>query len=471
MDKKSLNALLKPRSVAVVGASPRSNVGGRMYRNMISAGFEGDLFPVNPNYDEINGAECFPNIDSLPMVPDCVSFAVPYQAVFEPLEAAARRGVRSAVVVAEGFDDAATDAGRERQKRLAQIANDHIMAVSGPNCMGLIGLKAKFATAFTNLPKGLVTGSVSVVSQSGGLLNAVIELGHNRTLGFNYLLSAGNEAVVSSADFIDFLADDPGTSVILNIVEGIKDGDRYRQALSRAVTRKPVIVLKLGRTDAGRGAALAHTGNLAGKQAIYDGVFKESGATQVRTIDELIETAAFFSRVKPPKGDRIFVFSVSGGATVLAGDLAQDAGLNMPPISRKTDRALQKILEVEHPFQNPMDVVGAPRLAKGDNLTRVLNVLKADPNYDLIAFVMVAQRELSESHRRLQEQYQAVAEKSAKPIVLISEMNWQPAERPTLDGPFISGTLDLGMKALKNLVDFGAHQRQNGKRRRKRKKP
>jgi len=337
--------------------------------------------------------------------------------------------------------------------------------------MGLIGLKAKFATAFTNLPKGLVTGSVSVVSQSGGLLNAVIELGHNRTLGFNYLLSAGNEAVVSSADFIDFLADDPGTSVILNIVEGIKDGDRYRQALSRAVTRKPVIVLKLGRTDAGRGAALAHTGNLAGKQAIYDGVFKESGATQVRTIDELIETAAFFSRVKPPKGDRIFVFSVSGGATVLAGDLAQDAGLNMPPISRKTDRALQKILEVEHPFQNPMDVVGAPRLAKGDNLTRVLNVLKADPNYDLIAFVMVAQRELSESHRRLQEQYQAVAEKSAKPIVLISEMNWQPAERPTLDGPFISGTLDLGMKALKNLVDFGAHQRQNGKRRRKRKKP
>lgn len=471
MDKKSLNALLKPRSVAVVGASPRSNVGGRMYRNMISAGFEGDLFPVNPNYDEIDGARCFPNIDSLPMVPDCVSFAVPYQAVFEPLEAAARRGVRSAVVVAEGFDDAATDAGRERQKRLAQIANDHIMAVSGPNCMGLIGLKAKFATAFTNLPKGLVTGSVSVVSQSGGLLNAVIELGHNRTLGFNYLLSAGNEAVVSSADFIDFLADDPGTSVILNIVEGIKDGDRYRQALSRAVARKPVIVLKLGRTDAGRGAALAHTGNLAGKQAIYDGVFKESGATQVRTIDELIETAAFFSRVKPPKGDRIFVFSVSGGATVLAGDLAQDAGLNMPPICRKTDRALQKILEVEHPFQNPMDVVGAPRLAKGDNLTRVLNVLKADPNYDLIAFVMVAQRELSESHRRLQEQYQAVAEKSAKPIVLISEMNWQPAERPTLDGPFISGTLDLGMKSLKNLVDFRAHQRQNGKRRRKRKKP
>jgi len=421
MDKKSLKALLKPRSVAVVGASPRASVGGRMYRNMISAGFEGDLFPVNPNYDEIDGAQCFPNIDSLPMVPDCVSFAVPYQAVFEPLEAAARRGVKSAVVVADGFDDAATDEGRERQQRLATIANDHNMAVSGPNCMGLIGLKAKFATAFTNLPKRLITGPVSVVSQSGGLLNAVIELGHNRTLGFNYLLSAGNEAVVSSADFIDFRA------------------------------------------------ALAHTGNLAGEQAIYDGVFRESGATQVRTIDELIETAAFFSRIKPPKGDRIFVFSVSGGATVLAGDLAQDAGLNMPPISKKTDKALQKILEIEHPFQNPMDVVGAPRLAKGDNLTRVLNVLKADPNYDLIAFVMVAQRELTDSHRKLQQQYQAVAEKSVKPIVLISEMNWQPAERPTPDGPFISSTLDLGMKALKSLVDFSAHQRRNSTLKRGRK--
>ena len=461
MNRKSLNALLKPRSVAVVGASPRANVGGRMYRNMINAGFDGPILPVNPNYTEIDGAQCFPDIDSLPIVPDCVSFAVPYQAVFEPLEAAARRGVKSAVVVAEGFDDAATDEGRERQKRLAEIANEHNMAVSGPNCMGLISLKAKFATAFTNLPEDLVTGSVSVVSQSGGLLNAVIELGHNRTLGFNYLLSAGNEAIVSSADFIDFLADDPGTSVIVNIVEGIKDGDRYRQALSRAAARKPVIVLKLGRTDAGRGAALAHTGNLAGEQAIYDAVFRESGATPVRTIDELIETAAFFSRVKPPKGDRIFVFSVSGGATVLAGDLAQDAGLNMPPISAKTDKALQKILEIAHPFQNPMDVVGAPRLAKGDNLTRVLTVLKADPNYDLIAFVMVAQRELSDSHHKLQEQYQAVAEKSTKPIVLISEMNWQPAERPTLDGPFISGTLGLGMKALKSLVDFSAHRQQN----------
>jgi hypothetical protein len=133
----------------------------------------------------------------------------------------------------------------------------------------------------------------------------------------------------------------------------------------------------------------------------------------------------------------------------------------MPSISQKTDKALQKILEVAHPFQNPMDVVGAPRLAKGDNLTRVLNVLKADPNYDLIAFVMVAQRDLTESHRKLQEQYHAVAQKSAKPIVLISEMNWQPAERPTPDGPFISGTLDLGMKALKSLVDFSAHRQQN----------
>ncbi|MFL2668965.1 MAG: CoA-binding protein [Alphaproteobacteria bacterium] len=458
MGIKNLDALLKPRSVAVVGASPRANVGGRMYRNMIKAGFTGALYPVNPNYTEIAGAPCFPNLESLPTVPDCVAFAVPYQAVFGPLEAAAKLNVRSAVVVAEGFDDAASDDGRERQKRLAQIGTDHNLAISGPNCMGLIGLKEKFATAFTNLPEGLITGNVSVVSQSGGLLNAVIELGHNRALGFNYLLSAGNEAVVSSADFINFLANDPGTSVIINIVEGIKDGDRYRKALANASRRKPVIILKLGRTDVGRGAALAHTGNLAGKQAIYDAVFSESNATQVRTVDELIETAAFFSRVKPPKGDRIFVFSVSGGATVLAGDLAQDAGLNMPPISKKTDKALQEILEVDHPFQNPMDVVGAPRLAKGRNLTRVLNVLKADPNFDLIAFVMVAQRDLSDSHKKLQEQYQAAALNSAKPIVLISEMNWQPAERPAYDGPFISGTLDLGMKGLKSLVDFGGRK-------------
>ena len=215
MEFRPLDALLKPRSAAIVVASPRRNVGGRIFRNMSRCGFNGPLFPVNPRYENIDGVTCYPNVQSLPEVPDCVAIAVPYEHVFEPLEAAAHRGVKAAVVVAEGFADSATDVGLKRQERLTHIASEYGMAISGPNCMGLVGMKVGLGAAFTNLPTGLDIGGVSLVSQSGGLLNAAVELGHNRGIGYNYLISGGNEAVITSADFIDWLADDPGTSVII----------------------------------------------------------------------------------------------------------------------------------------------------------------------------------------------------------------------------------------------------------------
>ena len=462
MDKSTLDALLAPRSVAIVGASPRQNVGGRMLRNMIRCGFAGTLYPVNPGYAKVDGAVYYPDMDALPAVPDCVAIAVPFGNVFEPLEAAAQLGVKAAVVVAEGFADAATDEGRDRQARLAGIAAQYGMAISGPNSMGLVGLKAGLGMAFTNLPDGLAAGGVSLVSQSGGLLNATVELGHNRTIGFNYLLSGGNEAVVTSADYIDWLAIDPGTSVIMNILEGARDGRRYRMAIARAVRKKPVVLLKLGRTDPGRAAALAHTGSLTGDNAAYEALAREYPIAVVRTIDEMIETAKLFDRMKRPAGDRVFLFSVSGGATVLAGDLARDAGINLPPIGDATNQALQEILEVDHAFQNPMDVVGAPRLAKADNLTRCLDVLLADADFDVIAFVMVAQRNITESHQILHDQYEAVMARTqkspGKPIVMMSEMNWQPADRPAHDAPYIAGTLDHGLRALARLIEFSAYQ-------------
>jgi acyl-CoA synthetase (NDP forming) len=459
MEKTALDALLMPRSAAIVGASPRQNVGGRMFRNMIRCDFAGPLYPVNPGYEEIDGVTCYPDTESLPDVPDCVVIAVPFTKVFDPLEAAARRGVKSAVIVAEGFADAATDEGRARQARLADLATEYGMAISGPNSMGLVGLKAGLGAAFTNLPEGLVTGGVSLVSQSGGLLNATVELGHNRTIGFNYLLSGGNEAVVSSADYIDWLADDPGTTVIMNILEGARDGRRYRDAIARATAKKPVVLLKLGRTDEGRSAALAHTGSLAGDNAAYEALARDYPIAMVRTVDEMIETAKLFDRMPRPSGDRVFLFSVSGGATVLAGDLARDAGIDLPPIGDATNKSLQKILEVDHPFQNPMDVVGAPRLAKGDNLTRCLDVLLADDGFDGIAFVMVAQRNITDSHQVMHDQYETVMARATKPIVMISEMNWQPAERPAHEAPYIAGTLDHGLQALKHLIDFATYQR------------
>lgn len=457
--RAALNALLRPRSVAVVGASDRANVGGRIFRNMQARGFAGPLYAVNPNYETVGGHRCFPDLAALPEVPDCVAIAVPYGAVFEPLEVAAARGVKAAVVVAEGFADAGTRDGHERQRRLTELARTHGMAINGPNCMGILGLAPKLGAGFTNLPAGFVEGGVSVVSQSGGLLNAVIELGHNRTLGFNYLISAGNEAVTSAADYIEWLAEDDGTRVIVNIVEGVRDGARYRAAIARAAARKPVVVLKLGRTRLGRAAAVAHTGSLSGEAAAFDALLAGTGAAQVETIDALIETAALFDRAPLPKGERVFVFSVSGGATVLSGDLAERAGLKLPPIKPRTGKALGEILGVSRAFHNPMDVVGAPRLVKDDNLTRCLKVLDADDAIDAVALVMVMQRETSASHRVLIDQYRAVAPGLSKPVVLISEMAWHPHVRPAPGGPPIAGTLADGLLALRHLVDYAAFRR------------
>ncbi|MDX1483527.1 MAG: acetate--CoA ligase family protein [Alphaproteobacteria bacterium] len=459
MQRTRLDALLKPRSVAVVGASNRANVGGRMFRNMVRSGFAGPVWPVNPNYDDVDGVRCWPDIAALPETPDCVAFAVPYKAVFAPLEAAAARGVPAAVIVADGFADTGTPAGRHRQDRLCRIAARSGMAINGPNCMGILGLAHPLAAAFTNLPDGLARGGVSVVSQSGGLINAAIELGINRGMGFNYLISAGNEAVVSGADYISWLADDPDTRVIVNIVEGVADGRAYAEALARAAAKKPVVILKLGRTAAGRAAAIAHTGSLAGPQAAFDALCRECGAAQVETIDAMIETANIFATAKVPKGDRVFVFSVSGGAAVLSGDLAQKAGLKLPPLSRATSAKLGKILGVSKRFANPMDVVGAPRLVAGDNLTRCLRVLDRDPGIDAIAFVLVVQRETSASHRVLHEQYHALAPTLKTPVVMISEMTWHPKAPPPHGGPPVAATLDDGLLALRQLIDHGAYRR------------
>jgi len=459
MDRAALDALLKPRSVAVVGASDRGNVGGRIYRNMLASGFEGTVWPVNPNYLTVGGVRCWPDIGALPEPPDCVALAVPYANVFEPLEAAIACGVPSAVVVADGFADHNTEAGRARQARLQRLAKEGGMAVNGPNCMGIVGLNHRLATAFTNLPENLVKGGVSVVSQSGGLINATMELGINRGLGFNYLISAGNEAVVTSADYISWLADDPNTSVIVNILEGVRDGRAYRDALARAAAKKPVVVLKLGRTDAGRAAAVAHTGSLAGPEAAFDAVFQDCGIAQVETIDAMIEAANLFSSAKVPGGDRVFILSVSGGAAVLAGDLARKAGLRLPPLTRATSDKLGKILGVSRPFANPMDVVGAPRLVAGDNLTRCLRVLDKDPAIDAIAFVLVVQRETSASHRVLHEQFHAMAPTMKTPVVMVSEMTWHPAKTPSPGGPPVAATLDDGLLALGQLIAHGTHQR------------
>ena len=200
----------------------------------------------------------------------------------------------------------------------------------------------------------------------------------------NYLISMGNQAVVDLADYIDFLVEDSATSVIALIMEGAKNGRRLRAAIARAAPRKPIVVLKLGRSAVGQAATLAHTGTLAGKHEAFEALFKQNGVALVDSIDELVETAGLFAYAPLPKGDRVAIFTVSGGATSLIGDLGDKAGIHFPPIGEATNKKLQEIIEVDRSFNNPIDTVGMPRLRRGDNMARLLEALNDDDELDVV---------------------------------------------------------------------------------------
>ncbi|MDE0028184.1 MAG: acetate--CoA ligase family protein [Deltaproteobacteria bacterium] len=460
----NLKALLRPRSVAVVGASPKGSTGGRILGNVLASGFQGAVYPVNPNYDEIRGKACYPSVGALPQTPDCVVVALPVTRVLGVIEEAVAAGVPSGIVVAEGFADGNTPAGRKRQEELQRLAAGGGMAVTGPCCMGVASLKYGFANSYFSIPEDAEPGGVSLISQSGGLTNAVTELGASRNIGFNYIISSGNEAVVEMADYIEYMADDPETQVIACLMEGAKDGAKLRRVLAAATRKKPVVVLKLGRTESGRRATVAHTGTLAGRQEAYAALFRETGVAPVETIDELVETAGLFLHARLPAGGNVVFLTISGGATALISDVNAAAGLQCPPLSEALNERLQEILGVEdRPFSNPIDTVGMPRIERGDNLTTVLDTLLDDDGIDLVGLALSAKRTTGPGQQKLLDQVVTCAKGSAKPLFVLSLAS------NSLTGDYRTFSADTGvpiledvaggMKAVRRLVDYAAYRR------------
>ena len=457
--RKHIECLLAPRSIAFVGANDKGNSGARALKGAIAAGFAGRIYPVTPNYDTLEGLTCYPSLLDLPETPDSIVASVPTGSALEILEQGEQIGARAMIFYSGGFKDAGTPEGDERQRRMVEIAERSGIAVGGPNCMGVAGFKRKFDTSFVSAPGKLKTGGISIISHSGGLINAFAELAHARDIGFNYLISAGNEAVVNAADHLDWLADDEGTNVIVACLESVKDGARFQAALIKATALKPVLILKLGRSSAGQKATIAHTGSLAGSDDVFAAMCGQHGAILVDTLDQALETAAMFDRLPLPKGDRAVIFSTSGGATVLATDLATRMGLRFPTLTEGANARMQEIYGAKRPFINPFDVGSYPLMAKGDNMTRTMQTLIDDDEVDLFACVMIIQRDIKPNRMGLFEQIRAIAPRSPKPFVLIPEatMHWRDAP-PDL-GAHIAPSLHDGLAGLKALIDYAAFRR------------
>src|SRR5580704_7669620 len=456
-------ALLRPRAIALVGVSPKGGAGARILQSNARFGFAVPAWPVNPNHREIAGHRCYASFKELPAIPDCVVVSVPSEAVLDVVGEAAAAGIRGAFVISEGFADAATDAGRALQEQLVARANAAGMALAGPNCMGVASLHYGFAATMADLPAQAVSGGISLVSQSGGLLNSFAEFTANRGIGVNYLVSSGNEAGLEMADYIAFLADDPATKVISCNMEGAKHGRRFRAAVEAAARRKPMVVLKLGPSAFGQRATLAHTGTLAGRHEAFAALFRQNGVALVESIDALVETAALFDLAPLPQGDRVVLMTVSGGATSLIGDLGEAAGINFPPIREQTNARVQEILGVERAFGNPLDTVGLPRLRRDGNISAVLAALVADDGVDVIGLVLGMRADGWDSHQELIDRLAAAAKDAGKPLLVVSFMSnsltrhWRGYARQ--NGLPLIEDLERGLKAVRHLVDYAAFRR------------
>jgi acetyltransferase len=462
-----IEKLLRPRSLAFVGVSTTGGAGTKMLQSSAASGFTGEIWPVNPKAVEIAGIRCVKSLAALPGIPDCLVVAVPAEAVAPLLRQAAGQGIRSALVVSEGFADAATPEGLERQSELVALAHASGMAVAGPNCMGIASFHYGFAATMADIPDGAVAGGISLVSQSGGLLNAVTELATNRGIGLNYLVSNGNGAVLEFTDYIDHLADDPATKVIACIMEGVRDGRRFRGAIERAARKKPLVVLKLGKSPFGQQATLAHTGTLAGRHEAFAALFHHNGVALVDSIDTLVETAALLDASRLPNGDNVAILSASGGATSLIGDLGATAGLHFPEISDETNRRLQQILGVQRRFANPIDTIGMPRLRSGANIAAILDALLADEGIHVIGLALGMRMKGAEAHHELVHRM-AVANKAAsKPLAIISFMSnsltseWRGFARN--EGLPVVEDIERGLQALRHLIDYAAFRRRVGR--------
>ena len=377
MSVRNLDAVFRPRSIAVIGASTNaSTVGGVLSRNIVRAGFKGRIMPVNPHHDLIEGLPVYADIAHLPEVPDLAVIATPPQTVPGLLGELGARGTRAAVVISAGFGELGAR-GRALQQEALEAARPHLLRLVGPNCVGVmvpgIGLDASFSHIAPQ------AGDLAFVSQSGALITAVLDWAAPHAIGFSHVVSLGDMADVDFGDMLDYLAADPGTRAILLYVEGITHARKFMSAARAAARAKPVLVVKVGRFAASARAARSHTGALAGSDAVYDAAFRRAGMLRVASMTELFDAVQTLAMTAPQGGDRLAILTNGGGPGVLATDALVELGGQLAEVSPETIAKLDAVLPKTWSRGNPVDIIGD---ADGPRYGAALDILLADRDID-----------------------------------------------------------------------------------------
>ncbi|BBH46550.1 acetate--CoA ligase family protein [Pseudomonas sp. KU43P] len=380
-----------PRTLAVIGASQDlASISGQPIAHLLAKGFAGQILPVNPRYTEVAGIVCYPDVAALPETPDVAVIAVGAQRVAGVLDELGKKGCRHAVILSSGFAEAGED-GARAQREITAIAHRFGMQVTGPNCQGYMNVSDGIHVGF-GAPYGLTypKGHLSLTSQSGAFGNSIMMLASQEGIGFRHYVSTGNESVTTSLDFMDAMIDDPDTHVIAGYVEGFQDAQRLLPIARRALMAgKPLLIWKVGTSEAGAKAAASHTANLGGAMALYRAAFRQSGIIEVKDVGDLADCGKALLSRRLPKGNRLAIVTISGGAGIAMADSAAEGNLAMPELSAHTVAALQTVLPSFAAVANPLDVTAS--LLNDANLLRVtLEALADDPHVDMIGLALAA---------------------------------------------------------------------------------
>jgi acyl-CoA synthetase (NDP forming) len=384
----AIERLIRPRSIAIIGASADpTKTSGRPVSYLQKHGFSGEIYPVNPKVGEIGGLKCYADVASLPDVPDVGLVLLGAERAHIAVRELSERGAAAAIVLASGFTETGPE-GVARQQQLMQAAGS--MRILGPNTIGLVNLtdnivlSASGALAMDHFP----AGAIGLISQSGGILGAVLSRAAARGIGLSKLVSTSNEADLELADFIDVLAEDDATKVIALYIEAIRNPFRFREAVLRARRAgKPVVAFKIGRSEAGAQAAVSHTGALAGSDRMYDALFRQLGVIRARTFEDLLDIPAALGAGRKLSGRRVAILTSTGGAGTIVSDSLGVAGFTTPAPDAETAAQLRALQSGSHANldRNPIDVTLAglqPELLRG-----AIRILLASPSYDALVVI------------------------------------------------------------------------------------
>jgi len=382
---KSFGEGFPPKNIAIVGVSRNDQTshpgytGLGLLRMLKESGFQGHLYAVNPYATSIAGFEVHNSLTSIPEPLDLVIITVPASAVPQVIEDCVAARALNVQICTSGFGETGEE-GKRLESRIREIASKGELKLIGPNCMG-------FQIPSVNMrmhpDSPLVPGPVAFVSQSGGHARIFLLRGPELGFGFSKVISYGNALMMDATDFLEYLATDPETSIICMYLEGIKDGRRFMELVRRINPKKPVVIWKGGLTDSGARAAASHTGSLGGTRQVWDAFFKQTGAIQVGSIEEMGEVAMTLLLLKPSPGKRVAVFAAGGGSSVATGDICAEEGLEVPAFSEQTRKGLLEFITlVNQGVANPIDVPNV--VMDFPKLRRTYEVLAADPMIDII---------------------------------------------------------------------------------------